>query len=1140
MDQNNSLISVSRPLASSGTQPREIEGFVELLARSNFSFLQGASHPEEMVEQAVRLQYDGIAICDLNGLYGVARGFAAIRSPSAFTASLHIDEGFRYMIGTELTLTDLSSVALLPTCKTGYSRLCELLTLGKRQATKGFSKLSIDDIARNNEGLLCFALPPLDEEKFLRLQKIFGDRLYVPVWRDLTWESREFFKVALRLERDLGAQLFATNRPFMHVPERKPLFDVLTCISHHQTIEGAKDILIQNAERHLKPLEELKDLWRDRLDLLEITLKIADRLRFSLDEIRYRYPNSNLPNHMNPPQYLRHLVHEGLKKKHGDPIPVDLQKAVEHELQIIKQLEYEDYFLTLYEICQFATQKGILFQGRGSAANSVVCYGLGLNAINPVQMELLFERFISVERHEPPDIDIDFEHARREEVIQHIYEKYGERHAAMVCTVIRYRSRMAFRESAKVFGLPLEKINSMVKFMGRDGVRRLEDAEAPTRFAVEFSQLDMILRLAKQLKGFPRHLGIHSGGFLITQDPITEMVPVEKATMNGRYVIQWNKDDVNALKLMKIDVLSLGMLTALKKCFEMLRTYKKKNYELYNIKADDKPTYDMICKAETIGVFQIESRAQMNTLPRLAPRKFYDLVVEVALVRPGPLQGGMVHPYLKRRQGKEKVIFPHPDLIPVLGKTYGVPIFQEQVMKMVVAVAGFSPGESDELRRILSNAWRKQGTMEGVRERIMQGMAKHGISEQYAEQLYRTIEGFANYGFPESHAASFALLTYASCYIKRHYPDVFACALLNSQPMGFYPPRVLINDAQRNGVQFLPLDVQRSTYDYTLEEDGESKWGHAVRTGLLSVYGVPEKFLRLIESERTRHGVFQSLEDFIKRCSLPKAILLKLATAGAFACFNENARHLLWQIESLSLDPESFLWGHAKESFAPSSASLNGKEFEDAEETDEDQDEDRTDNESCYEDLGGTVREMRRGWDEDSSERIRETRKDRDEKSLIPFESNWELMMRETNAKGFSLDHHPMQVLRALVHEWNDGYRKNKYIPFIDSRQLSQNRHKQKIRVAGLRSVTQRPPTAKGMCFITLEDEFGFMNLVISPDVYQRDRLTIYRSSFLHVCGSLEKNGPVLNIKVERLFPFFDPAQNQQGQFDNVNTGVSS
>lgn len=1072
------------------------EGFVELLARTNFSFLQGASFPEEMVEQALKLDYNGIAICDLNGLYGVARGFQTATSPSLFSASVHVKEKFRYMIGTELILTDQTSVSLLPVNKNGYSRLCELLTLGKRQATKGFSRLSMEDIERFSGDLLCFALAPVSEKNFLRLQKKFDDRLYVPVWRDLTWESREFYKQALFLEKNYGAQLFATNRPLMHIPERKPLFDVLTCILHHKSIEESKNILVQNSERHLKNIEELSELWRDRLDLLEITLDIAERIEFSLDQIRYRYPQSYLPEGETPSQYLKTLVSSGLQRRHNfAQVPEDILQMAEHELKVIKDLEYEDYFLTLHEICQFAKQKGILYQGRGSAANSVVCYALELTAVNPVKMGLLFERFISPERHEPPDIDIDFEHSRREEVIQHIYEKYNEKHAAMVCTVIRYRARMAFRETAKVFGVPLSKINKMVKFMGRDGMRRLLEPGAAARFEIRDEILQMILRLATEVYGFPRHLGIHTGGFLITQDPITEMVPVEKATMNGRYVIQWNKDDINTLKLMKIDVLSLGMLTVLRKSFELLEKHKNRNFDLYSLPSEDKPTYDMVCEADTVGVFQIESRAQMNTLPRLKPRNFYDLVVEVALVRPGPLQGGMVHPYLKRRQNQEAVVYAHKDLEPILKKTLGVPIFQEQVMRIVVAVAGFTPGEADELRRILSNSWRKKGTMEGIRERIMSGMQNHGVEKKYAEQIYQTIEGFANYGFPESHAASFALLTYASCYLKRHYPDVFACSLLNSQPMGFYPPRVIISDAQRHQVPFRSLDIQSSSYDYTLEEDPDSVWSHAVRTGLRSIYGIPENFLRSIEKDRSEKGAYQDLKDFIRRNSIPKAVLLKLAAAGAFQAFDGDARKMLWQIESLSLDRNSFLWGMPKENFLPSRNVVQSELMD---------------------------RQI--------------IQKEIDDSQLIPFESKWELMLRETDTKGFSLDNHPMQVLRPLIDQYNDEYREKKYILFSDSKKLQNLRHRQKIRVAGLISVTQRPPTAKGMCFITLEDEFGFMNLVIPPVVYQRDRMTIYTSSFLHVCGTLEKNGPVMNVKVDRLYPFLKSPTS----FDNVNTGVPS
>ncbi len=1034
---------------------KKARGYVELMARSNFSFLQGASHPEEMVEEAIRYGYDGLALSDLNGLYGVARGHQAAQAPSHFAANLKAKESFRYLVGAELTLTDGSAVALVPMNKTGYSHLCELLTLGKRQATKGFSSLSLEQIAKHHHDLLCFAIPPLDEARFERLEKLFGDRLYIPVWKDFTWESHEQLNQALALEEKCQAQLFVTQRPFMHQSSRKPLFDVLTCILHHCTLEQAKDKLIQNAEHCLKSIEEISFLWQHRLDLVDKTVEIAARVNFNLNEIRYRYPRSSLPSNMTSTNYLRHLTFEGVKRRFPEGLPEKFRQMIEYELLLIKDLEYEDYFLTLKEICQFADQKGILFQGRGSAANSVVCYCIGLTSVDPRNIDVLFERFISRERGEPPDIDIDFEHSRREEVIQHIYEKYNERHAAMICTVVRFRSRMSLREAAKVFGIPLEKINAMVKFMGRDGMTRLLEPGAGERFGLPNHQWGLFLNLAQQLRGFPRHLGIHTGGFLITQDPITEMVPVEKATMNGRYVIQWNKDDVAHLKLMKIDLLSLGMLTCLRKCFDLLKKHKGLSFNLASIPADDGPTYDMIGRAETVGVFQIESRAQMNTLPRMKPRSFYDLVIEVALIRPGPLQGGMVHPYLKRRANLEKVTYAHPDLEPILKKTFGIPIFQEQVMKIAVVAAGFTPGEADELRRIMSSAWRKRMTMNGVRERILTGLTAKGISAEYGEQIYKTIEGFANYGFPESHAASFALLTYASCYLKKHHPEVFVCGLLNSQPMGFYPPRTLIAESQRNGVVVHPLCIQQSDYDYTLEA---VPTGHALRVGLRSIYGVSAQLLQDIENERKQKGLYADLGDFIRRHSLPKSILVKLAAAGALASFAENARELIWKLEGLSLDRNSFLWGHAKE----------------------------------------------------GHEEMSET---------LPFESNWDQLRREYDTKGFSVHAHPLSILRSYLKQKNEGLIAQRHVPFKSSQDLGSLKTKVKVRVAGLVSNTQRPPTAKGMCFITLEDEFGFMNIIIAPDTYQKYRMVIYGKSLLEIRGTLEKVGAVTNIRAESVLP---------------------
>lgn len=1044
------------------------KGFVELLGRSNFSFLRGASSPEEMVEAAIHNNYDGIAMCDLNGLYGVARGFLTANTPSMFTESTKPKDGFRYIIGSELTLTDESTITLIPMNKNGYTHLCELLTLGKRQAAKGFSSLRLEQIEKYNQDLLCLALPPIDEKRYDSLEKIFKDRLYIPVWRDLTWESHEFYRQALLLEQKCGAQLFVSQRPFMHTRKRKHLFDVLTCVLHHTTLENAKDKLIQNAERSLRTLPEISSLWADRVDLVEKTVEIAARVNFTLDEIRYRYPRSNLPGGKTPTEYLRFLVEEGLKWRFPQGASQKILDTIEHELEMIKELEYEDYFLTLREICEFADRKGILYQGRGSAANSIVCFCIGLTSVNPNDIDVLFERFISRERREPPDIDIDFEHSRREEVIQYIYEKYNERHAAMVCTVVRYRSRMAIRESAKAFGISLANINAMVKFMGRDGMRRLiEDPTIHQRFGVESPEIwKLFLEMARQLHGFPRHLGIHTGGFLITQDPITEMVPVEKATMNGRYVIQWNKDDVATLKLMKIDVLSLGMLTCLRKCFDLLKKHKKISFNLATIPQDHKPTYEMICKAETVGVFQIESRAQMQTLPRMKPRNFYDLVVEVALVRPGPLQGGMVHPYLRRRQGLEPVTYAHDKLKPILERTHGVPIFQEQVMKIVIEAANFSPGEADELRRIMSSAWRKRATMDGIRDKIMRGFRSYGITDEYADQIYATIEGFANYGFPESHAASFAVLTYASCYLKCNHPDVFLCGLLNSQPMGFYAPRTLIAEAQRNGVIMVPLCIQRSDYDYTLEDEQENKT-HTVRVGFRSIYGLPEEQARKIEDERKLNGPYKDIKDFIQRTQLPRTVLVKLAATGAMECFEANARELIWHIEGLSLDQNSFLWGQPKEVLTKNPLA------------DEEDDSDH-----------------------------------------LPFESNWDRMRREYDTKGFSVDSHPLSVLRSYLNTKNQELIERRYVPYVTSTDLGRITNKRKVRVAGLISITQRPPTAKGMCFITLEDEFGFMNIVIHPDVYQKDREVIYGGrSLLEVQGQVEKVGDIINVRAINILP---------------------
>jgi len=1063
--------------------------FVELLARSHFSFLQAASHPDEMVLTAKQLGYRGLALVDVNGLYGVVRGYQAAEKPSAFDTTQLSSKAtaFHYIVGSELTLNNASPVALLPINRDGYARLSRLITKGKREAQKGSFDLSLETILSENQDLICFALPlvggspspsascsapPLWNIEILkRLQDAFQDRLYLPVHKDLTWESVTLYQQALQIEDELEISLFATQRPLYHKPERKPLHDVLTCLYHKTTLNEAKTKLLLNSERHLRSPVDLARMWRDRPDLLRQTVAIAKRIEFSLSELRYRYPQEVLPPGKTATEYLRKLVEEGAKWRYPEGLPKRGRELIEHELKLIADLEYEDYFLTLWDICQFANSKGILHQGRGSAANSIVCFCLGLTNIDPVKINLLFERFISRERAEPPDIDIDFEHERREEVIQYIYKKYGAQHAAMVCTTICYRSRMAIREVSKVMGLELNQINRLIKYMGREGLKRLlNDPIEASQFGLSTQQFQMIVSLAREMQGFPRHLGIHTGGFIIGHDPIINIVPVEKASMQDRYVVQWNKDDVNILGLMKVDVLGLGMLTALKKSLEMLKNHKGIDWNLAQIPAEDRKTYEMIQKADTVGVFQIESRAQMSLLPRLKPATYYDLVIEVAIVRPGPIQGGMVHPFLRRRAGLEKVTYAHPKLESILGKTMGVPIFQEQIMQVVVAVAGFTPGEADELRRIMSSAWTRGSIMHTLRQRVINGMLSNGITLPYAEQIFRTIEGFSSYGFPESHAASFALLTYASCYIKCHHPEVFTCSLLNSQPLGFYSPRQLIADAQRHHVRFLPLDVQTSSWDYQLEKidrqkpDDSSAW--AIRVGFRAVHGLHEEPVRALVEERERNGPYRDLSDLIRRSKIARSELLRLAAAGALHSFSISSREALWAIQGLSFDEQSFFFAQ------PSTSETRTTE--------------------------------------------------------IPVETSWQEVQREYQTKGFSLTHHPLGILRSQI---------NLRRPlFSTAKDLEKLRHGTSISVAGLISLMQKPPTAKGMCFLTLEDETGFFNVVVTPDVYERERMTIASNSLLEIHGKLENRQNVRHVRALQIRPLQADLQSLVSRKQSLST----
>lgn len=1053
----------------------------------------GASHPEEMVLRAKQLGYRGLGLCDVNGLYGVVRGFQAAEKPNLFDAShiaAHIEHvtgtpgGFRYHVGSELTPFDSSPVTLLPVSKDGYSRLSRLITQIKRPAAKGRLKLSleelIEDAGHATGEILAVPLPPWNPKQIEKMADAFGDRLYLPVCKDSTWDSIALTREAVALEKRLGPtglKLFATQRPLYHVPQRKPLHDVLTCILHGTTLDQAKTKLTPNSERYLRSPQELVHTFRERPDLIARTLEISDRLQFSLRELKYKYPQEVLPPGTTSSQHLRELVEKGFQWRYNSPeTPAwvgaahreKARKQLEHELCLIEKLEYEDYFLTLWDICDFARKNQILHQGRGSAANSIVCFTLGLTSIDPVKLGLLFERFLSLERAEPPDIDIDFEHERREEVIQYIYRKYGARHAAMVCTTVCFRSRMAVREVAKVMGATSEQTDSLVKAMGREGLSHLLTSPLDQRkFGVSEEKFRMILKLAAEVKGFPRHLGIHSGGFVIAHEPVVDIVPVEAATMTDRYVIQWNKDDVNLLGLMKLDILSLGMLTAIRKALALLESGKQIKLDMTSLPQECLDTYKMIQKADTIGVFQIESRAQMSLLPRLKPKSWYDLVVQVAIVRPGPIQGGLVHPYLKRRDGLEPITYAHPDLKPILSKTMGVPIFQEQVMRIVVAVAGFTPGEADELRRVVSSAWRKRAVMDGLRQRLINGMLASGAGAEYGEQIYKVIQGFSEYGFPESHAASFALLSYVSSWLKHHHPDIFTIALLNSQPMGFYSPRQLIADAERHGVRFHALDVQHSQWDYTLEKPGH------VRLGLRSIDGLSELDARILIEARTRQGAFRDIEDLLRRTKLPKKVLTRLAKAGALCALSTDPRKALYSLEGLDFNQQSFFYG-TEPLLSP------------------------------------------------------------EDHKIIPEESEWQQTVREYGTKGFSLTHHPIGILRkqALSTSLSTSPL------YTTAAALEHTRNGAAVRLVGLRSLLQKPPTASGVCFVSLEDETGIFNAIVMPDVYEKIRLILYQSNILEIRGTLQNHKGVIHIKAKEVLPFRLPAGFFERFIETASTGA--
>ncbi len=841
-----------------------MRNYAELQVSSNFSFLRGASHPQELVAAAYEYGYEAIALTDRNTLSGIVLAHSTLKKMAA--------PHTRFIVGCRLDLSDGESILCYPTNRNAYGNLTQLLTLGRRRAEKGECVLKLTDVAEYAEDQH-FILPfprVLTDSARTHIQhcvELFRGNLHLALTHSYRGDDKQWIRTVADLARSLSLPVVATNDVLYHSPERKMLQDVVTCIREGCTIAEAGFRLDANAERHLKPPREMAQIFEAWPDAMEATIEIADRCRFSLDELRYEYPDEIVEPGISAFEDLKRRAFAGAKDRYPNEVPAAVTKQIHHELKLIAERGYAPYFLTVHEIVKFARSKKILYQGRGSAANSVICFCLGITEADPVACGLLFERFISAARNEPPDIDVDFEHDRREEVIQHIYDKYGRDRAGLTATVVHYRHRRAIREVGKV--LDLASCNS------------------PER-------QELAVDLTNQLVGFPRHLSQHVGGFVIARGRLDEMVPIENARMPDRTVIQWDKDDIDELGMMKVDILGLGMLSAIRRAFELMELHYGKKLTLANVPQEDPAVYAMLQNADSIGVFQVESRAQQSMLPRLKPATFYDLVIEVAIVRPGPIQGDMVHPYLRRREGKDPIEYPSPELEAVLKKTLGVPLFQEQAMQIAIIGASFTPDEADELRRALAT-FRHVGTISSLRERFLEGMRKNGYAKEFADRCFSQIEGFGTYGFPEAHAISFANLVYVSAWIKYHYPDVFCAALLNSQPMGFYAPAQLVRDAREHGVEVRPIDVNHSNWETTLEPVENSR--HAVRLGLDMVSGLPEKDAHALVA--ARGSGYRTPFEIARRAGCSRRALDCLAQADAFASMTVGRRQALWKTSVL-------------------------------------------------------------------------------------------------------------------------------------------------------------------------------------------------------------------------------------------------
>ncbi len=1021
--------------------------YAELHCLTNFSFLRGASHAEELVKRAYDMGYRALAITDECSMAGAVRAHRAARTVP-----------IRLIIGSEFRLDELHLV-LLATDHTGYSQLCQLITTARRAAPKGEYRLTQKQLEYGLDHCLAIWVPAdtvamanAPARQMLAatgrwLKRHFAGRAWIGAALHRRFDDRLKLRRLMQLGNICGLPLTACGSAVMHHRRRHKLADTLTAIRLNTPVAEAGFALAPNAEQHLRCKQELIALYP--AELLQESVRIAERCRFSLDELNYQYPHEVVPPGKTATRHLRELTEAGVRRHWPDGPSDEIRQQIEHELNLIAELRYESYFLTIHDIVEYARSQNILCQGRGSAANSIVCFCLGITAADPSRIGLLFERFISRERNEPPDIDVDFEHERREEVMQYVYRKYGRHRAALSATVITYRHKSAVRDVGKALGIDpdqLQQLSDNLAWWDRPETFARQITEAG--FDLNSHIMKLFFELVDEICGFPRHLSQHVGGFVIAEQPLNTLVPVENATMPDRTVIQWDKDDLESLGLLKVDCLALGMLTALHRCFDLIQLYHAHTVNLLTIPEGDKPTYRMIQQADTIGVFQIESRAQQAMLPRLKPANYYDLVIEIAIVRPGPIQGNMVHPYLKRRDGLEQPDVPKPELWAVLEKTLGVPIFQEQAMKIAMVAAGFSAGEADALRRAMA-AWKRRGGLEPFRDKLINGMLKNGYQKDYAERIYEQIKGFGDYGFPESHSASFAILAYASAYLKCHYPAAFTCALLNSQPMGFYSPAQLIKDAQRHRVRMLPVDVRYSDALATLTDDTRQGRRHAIkqpaiRLGLVTVKGLSKPAIeRLVEARR--ESPFRSVQDLVDRSRLSQKDRHALARSGALRGLAGHRHRAYWQ--TLAARPQTGL--------------LRGTEISEP------------------------------------------------HTPMRPPDAIQNLWA-DYNATGLSLNDHPMRLLRGRIQQI--ARRRT-----VSATALTQCEHGRALYVAGLTTNRQRPQTARGVIFLTLEDDTGLINVVVWPDLVERQRKTLLGARLMGVEGRLETEGSVFHLIAHRL-----------------------